>query len=481
MDIKKIIENISVPDSITIREALIVFNKYPLGFLLVVGAKNKLKGVITEGDVRRLILGGKGLPTPIKTFIIKNPVVARRYTGIEEAKNKLSEKIRFIPILNKDSQVTDVLLFNKKIHIPIAEPFFNEDELDNVIECVLSGWISSAGKYIPEFEERFAEYCNTKYGIATSSGTTALHLALLGLGIGPGDEVIVPNFTFIATANAVTYTGAKAIFADIEKDTWNINPQKIESLITKKTKAIMPVHIFGHPCDMDAIMKLAKKHNLFVVEDAAQAHGAEYKGRKVGGIGNIGCFSFYGNKIITTGEGGMVVTNDKAIADKVKILRDHGMDPNHKYSHPYLGYNYRITNMQAGIGVAQMKKIEKIIQRKREIASLYNSGLKNIHGITLPPQKKWAKNVYWLYSILINEKEIKISRDELINKLSLKKIDARPFFVALNKQIIYLRDESLPISEEISKFGLSLPSSVNITNETIKHVIDSVKEIVKSN
>lgn len=475
MKIKKIIQNISVPGSISIREALVFLDKEPLGFLLAVDNQNRLEGVITEGDIRRLVISGKKLSTSVKDFIKRDPVTAYQQTDIEKIQSKLSEKIKFIPILDKESRVIDILFFDKNFHIPIAGPFLSEEELKNVTDCVLSGWISSAGKYIPEFEKQFSNYCDTKYGVATSNGTTALHLALATLGVKKGDEVIVPNFTFIATANAVTYTGAKPILAEIEKETWNMDPGRIERLITKRTKAIIPVHVFGHPCDMDPIMNIAKKHKLFVIEDAAQAHGAEYKKKRVGSIGDLGCFSFYGNKIITTGEGGMIVTKNKSLADKAKILRDHGMDLDHKYRHSCLGYNYRMTNLQAAIGVAQMKKVSKIVQRKREIAALYNNGLKNIKGITLPIEKEWAKNVYWLYSILIKEKELGISRDQFIEKLRLQKIDSRPFFVSLNKQPIYSQKGFFPVSEEISKSGLSLPSSINITNEEINKILNSVK------
>ena len=245
--------------------------------------------------------------------------------------------------------------------IPIAEPLLEEEELNNVMEAVKSGWISSKGKFIPEFEENFARYCGVKHSVATSNGTVALHLALATLGIKEGDEVIVPTLTFIATANAVRYTGAKPVFVDSNPDYWCIDPEKIEGAITPKTRAIIPVHLYGHPCDMEAIMAVAKKHDLYVIEDAAEAHGAEHKGRKVGSFGDIACFSFYGNKIITTGEGGMCLTDDEILAERMRILRDHGMNPGKRYWHDIVGFNYRMTNMQAAIGVAQLEKIDRVI------------------------------------------------------------------------------------------------------------------------
>ncbi|NQU99168.1 MAG: DegT/DnrJ/EryC1/StrS aminotransferase family protein, partial [Parcubacteria group bacterium] len=242
--------------------------------------------------------------------------------------------------------------------IQVSKPSLGREELNNVMEAIKSSWISSKGKFITEFEENFAEYCGVKYGIATANGTVALHLALKALKISKGDEVIVPDLTFIATANVVTYCNAKPIFIDSNPDYWCIDPEKIEEKITTKTKAIIPVHLYGHPCDMDAITKIAKKYGLYVIEDAAEAHGAGYKGKKVGSFGDISCFSFYGNKIITTGEGGMCLTNNQKLAERMKILRDHGMSPDKRYWYDVIGFNYRMTNIQAAIGVAQLKKID---------------------------------------------------------------------------------------------------------------------------
>ncbi len=233
----------------------------------------------------------------------------------------LNDKIKILPLLDDKQNVVDIVVFDQRMHLSVSAPIIGEKELQYVSECILTGWVSSAGKFIPRFEEGFSKFCETEYGVATSNGTTALHLALLVLGIGPGDEVIVPTLTFIATANAVLYTGATPVFIDSEISTWNMDPALIEKKITRNTKAIIPVHLYGHPCDMDPIVEVCKKHNIFIIEDAAEAHGALYKGKKVGGIGDIGVFSFYGNKLITTGEGGMVVTNNKEYAEKAKILR----------------------------------------------------------------------------------------------------------------------------------------------------------------
>lgn len=360
--------------------------------------------------------------------------------------------------------------------IPVAEPNLSGNELKYVKDCIETGWISSIGEYVKKFEEGFSKYCGTKYGIAVANGTVALHLALEALGIKKGDEVIIPALTFVATANAVKYTGAKPIFIDSEPRTWNMNPAKIEEKISSKTKAIIPVHLYGHPCDMDRIKEIAEKHNLAIIEDAAEAHGAEYKGKKVGSLSTISCFSFYGNKILTSGEGGMCLTNDERLAEKIGQLKDHGMSKERRYYHPQLGYNYRLTNIQAAIGLAQLEKIEKTIETKRKNAKLYNSLLKDVKGITLPIEEPWAKNVYWMYSILV-EKGYKLKRDELMTKLKNEGIDTRPFFIPLHKMPYLNEGLKLPVAESLSEKGMNLPSSTKLTKEQIEFISDALKKL----
>jgi len=363
--------------------------------------------------------------------------------------------------------------------IPVAEPDIGQEELDNIIEAVKSGWISSKGKFIVEFEEKFSKYCSAKFGVSTSNGTAALHLALAALGIKTGDEVIIPTLTFIACANVVRYTGAKAVFVDSHPDYWCIDPEKIEEKITKKTKAIMPVHLYGHPCDMEPITKIAKKHNLFVIEDCAEAHGAEYRGKKVGSFGTISCFSFYGNKIITTGEGGMCLTNDEVLAGKMRILRDHGMSPQKRYWHEVIGFNYRMTNLQAAIGVAQLNRIDKFVEQKRKNAEIYNKFLKNVDEIVLAPEMPWAKSVYWMYSILVKD-NFGLDRDNVLDKLTRSGIDNRPFFYPIHCMPPYKENISYPIAEKLSAEGLNLPSSVKLSKndiQTIATVLNSRSQI----
>ena len=362
--------------------------------------------------------------------------------------------------------------------IPVAEPLLGQEEIDLVTDTIKSGWISSKGAYIDEFEKKFANFCECKYGVATSNGTTAIHLALAALGIDRGDEVIVPAMTFVATANPVSYTGATPIFVDSEFDTWNIDPEKIKEKITRRTKAIIPVHLYGHPANMKEIMNIAHKYGLLVIEDAAEAHGALCNGKRVGSIGDAGCFSFFANKVITTGEGGMIVTNNHEFVEKARILRDHGASKRRKYHHPWLGYNYRLTNIQAALGVAQFNRIEAILKRKREIASLYTKYLKKITPtITLPPQAAWAKNIYWMYSILINGKG-KTGRAYLMTRLKKKGVETRPFFFPIHRLKRFGLGEHLPVAEYLGNTGVNLPSSATLTDDQVKYISRQIIDVM---
>jgi perosamine synthetase len=360
--------------------------------------------------------------------------------------------------------------------IPVYEPDLSGNELRYVTDCVQTSWISSIGEYVGRFEQEFARFCGARYGIATSNGTTALHLALVTLGIGAGDEVLVPTLTFIATANAVTYTGARPVLVDSEAQTWNLDLARLEESITPRSKAIIPVHVYGHPVDMDPLLEIARRHGLYVIEDAAEAHGAEYKGRVVGPLGDIGCFSFYGNKIVTTGEGGMLVTNDGQLAERAAMLRDHAMSPERRYWHFEVGYNYRLTNLQAAIGVAQMERVHELIAVKRRNAHYYNSLLREVRGITLPPEAPWAKSVYWMYSILV-EDSFAAGRDELAAHLKKRGIDSRPFFHPLHTMPPYRQDISLPVAESLAGKGLNLPSSALLREGDIERIVGAIKEL----
>jgi len=371
-----------------------------------------------------------------------------------------------------------------KRFIPVAAPTLNGNEKNYVQDCLDSSWISSCGKYIDLFEEKFAQFCKTEHAITCCNGTVALHLALKALGVGPGDEVIVPTLTFVATANAVTYCGATPVFVDSDPLTWNMDPSLIESLITYRTKGIIAVHLYGHPADMDPILEIARTHSLFVIEDAAEAHGAEYKGRRIGSIGDIATFSFYGNKIITTGEGGMVVTNDNALAQKIRILKGQGLDPERRYWFPQIGYNYRMTNIAASIGLAQLENVDWHISRRRDIAGIYKNLLKNVPEITMQLEMPWANCVYWMTSIVLNH-NIALSRDEIINKLTKEGIETRPFFYPMHTLPMYtsmVRKYNLNIAEQVSSHGINLPTYADLNSKDIEYICDRlIKSLSKNN
>lgn len=357
--------------------------------------------------------------------------------------------------------------------IPVAEPRLGEKELAYVTDCITSGWVSSKGKYVGQFEQNFAAYCGCQYGVATFNGTIALHLVLAALNIDPGDEVIVPSLTFVATANAVAHTGATPIFVDSQIETWNIDPAAIEAAITPRTKAIIPVHLYGHPADMDAINEIAEQHNLIVIEDAAEAHGATYKGQRAGSLARAAIFSFMGNKIMTTGEGGMVVTSDQALAERCLFLANHARYPDNPYWHLEVGFNYRMTNLQAALGVAQLEQVEEFIEIRRRIARHYMARLEALPGITFPPQAAWAENVYWMFAPLIGP-EFGLSRDDLIQKLREHDIESRPFFYPIHTMPMYDTGQSLPVAEALSAQGINLPSGANLTESQIDYVCDTL-------
>lgn len=362
--------------------------------------------------------------------------------------------------------------------IPVYEPDLSGRETEYVLNCVSSGWISGIGDYVRSFEEGFSRYCGASYGIATCNGTVALDLALATLNIGAGDEVIVPNLTFVATANAVRHVGAWPAFVDSEPETWNMDPDRIEEAVTPRTKGIIVVHLYGHPANMDPIMRIAHKHGLFVIEDASEAHGAMYRRHRVGSIGHIGCFSFYGNKIITTGEGGMLVTNNAGLARRARFLRGQAMGGDIPYWHPEVGYNFRMTNLQAAVGVAQLERIDDIIERKRSIARSYTRRLERLSGISLPPEADWAASVFWMYSVLIRPDSGR-SRDEVRADLQAQGIETRPFFYPLGTLPPYisaLARRRFPVSERLAQQGINLPSSPKLTEADIERVVAALAE-----
>ena len=360
--------------------------------------------------------------------------------------------------------------------IPISKPFIGAREKELVLAALDSGWVSSIGKYIDDFEAGFARYCGTEYALAVSNGTTGLHLALAALGLQPGDEVIVPDLTFVATANAVAYTGATPVLADIDPDTLCIDPASVKSLITRRTKAIIPVHLYGHPADMDALTEIGRLHGIDIIEDAAEAHGAEYKGRRVGGLGKCGVFSFYGNKVITTGEGGMLTTNDPAFYQQAKRLRDHAMSPQRRYFHEERGFNYRITNLQAALGVAQLERIEDFLDRRTEIMGWYNSEIVTTDRVRLNRVKNWAKSAFWMVCLEVDGFD-GARRDAFMLALKARGIDSRPYFCTMSSMPMY-RQSPLPVSARKAQIGLNLPSYYELTKSDVQRIAADVNELL---
>jgi perosamine synthetase len=362
--------------------------------------------------------------------------------------------------------------------ISIAQPKLCGNERKYVLDCLDSNWISSHGKYIGAFEERFAEFCGVKHAVSTNNGTTALHLALVALGLTSGDEVIVPTVTYIATANAVRYCGATPVLADVSAETLNIDPCSIESKITPRTRGIIPVHLYGHPAEMEPIGKLASQHNLWILEDAAEAHGAEVDGRRVGGLGTCATFSFFGNKIITTGEGGMVTTDSDDLAYQLRLFRGQGMDPKRRYWFPVVGYNYRMTNIQAAIGLAQMEGIEEVLSQRETLVAWYNEALEDLgNKIILPKQSPWAKHVYWMYTIFLRLGTAQ-ERDAIMRDLDGMGIETRPVFYPMHHLPPYREDTSYPVADDWAQRGINLPTHRDLTRDDVIRIADSLKRVL---
>jgi perosamine synthetase len=365
--------------------------------------------------------------------------------------------------------------------IPVNEPWISETAKQWVREVVESGFVSSAGPMVAKFETAFADYLGVEHALATNSGTSALHLALLALGIGAGDEVIVPDFTMIATANAVLYCGATPVFADVEADTFGLDPRMIERVITRRTRAIVVVHVYGHSADMDPIMAVARAHGLAVVEDAAEAHGARYRGRLCGGLADIAAFSFYGNKLITTGEGGMVVTRDAELAGRVRSLRDMAHDPAKRFRHLELGFSYRMGSLQAALGFGQLQHVDELLARKRRMAAHYRHRLGTHACLRLPITTAWAENVHWMFAVLL-EPSARLTRDEFCAALRARGIDTRDFFVPCSAQPFlqaHVRSgQVFPVANDIAERGCYLPSGLALSAAQIDAVADAIDEVL---
>lgn len=380
--------------------------------------------------------------------------------------------------------------------IPLTVPEIRGNEWKYIKECLDTKWVSSVGKYVETFEERFAEYIESRYAIAVVNGTSAIHTALMSTGITNNDEVIVPTLTFVGTVNPIRYCGARPIFIDSESNTWNISSEKIIKFIEKNTiydestgklinrssknqiKAILPVHLYGYPTDMDHILEIARRYNLIVIEDATEALGSKYKGINVGKLGDIGCFSFNGNKLITTGSGGMIVTDNEQYAKKAKYLTTQARDDEKEYIHNEIGYNYRLSNLQSAIGVAQLEMIDEFIEIKRRNAMYYTELLKDVKGISTCIETPAVFNCFWMYSILVKKDEYCLSKNDLLRILENHQIQARSFFKPIHTLLPYQKfySENIVVANELYEQGINLPSSVGIKKEEIERVVDVIKK-----
>jgi perosamine synthetase len=375
--------------------------------------------------------------------------------------------------------------------IPVNEPVLGGRELEYVTECIRTGWVSSAGRFIDEFERRWAAYCGMAHGIAVNNGTSALQLAVAAIGLEPGDEVIVPTFTIMSCALAIVYNGGVPVLVDADPATFGLDHLQLESRLTARTRAIMPVHLYGHPLDMDPVRAFAARHGIAVIEDAAEVHGAEYltgrdgpapAWRRCGGLGDISTFSFYANKLITTGEGGMVLTNDEAVADRMRSLRNLCFRPERRFYHTELGHNFRLTNLQAAVGVAQLERIDAIVARKRWMGHAYGERLGGVDALQLPVEQPWARAVYWMYAVVLDE-ATGMAAGEFARRLAAEGVETRPFFLGLHEQPAH-RDRGLfageryPVAERVARQGLYLPSGLALTESQLDQVCAAVKHVL---
>lgn len=350
-----------------------------------------------------------------------------------------------------------------------------------LVDCVDTNWLSGEGPFVTRFEEQFAEQMGIKHALTTNSGTASLHLALATLGIGPGDEVILPATTMGACYFAIWYCGATAVPVDVDPETFTIDPKEVAKAITPRTKAVMAVHLFGHPCDMDALLALKERHNFLLIEDCAEAHGAEYHGQIVGSFGEAAGYSFYANKIITTGEGGMMTTNDTELAAKARCMKTFSFSAEKRFTHIGMGYRYTMTNLQAAVGLAQLEELDKALKMKRKMAKFYSQQLKDVPGLTVPVQKKNCRSVYWMYTLLIDEKEFGMSRDQVMQRLAADfQIQTRSFFFPPQEAFAEMHlfdDLRFPVAERIGEQGLYLPSGLGNTQAEFQVVVDALKQL----
>lgn len=472
---EKLKSNLIVSLPASLRHILTCLNENALGLVFMVDENEKLIGVISDGDIRRDFLKESfSIDTVINassTLFNSQPIYLNYGATLNEIWSVFERGIDVVPILDKNYKIVDCITRDNLGNIPILAPSIGAVEASNILSCLESGWISSQGKFIQEFEADFTDYLGGGYSLAVSNGTVALHLALVTMGVGAGDEVIVPDFTFAASINAIIHAGATPILADIDINTWTIDATQILKYLSPKTKAIMPVHLYGQACHMDELMSIASDNNLHLIEDCAESLGAKYKNRMVGLDGDCSCYSFFANKVITTGEGGMINFRDPKKYNHAKILRDHGMNPSKKYWHDYVGFNYRMTNLQAAIGVAQLSRLGEFRKKRSEIFDFYRSRLLGNEHLSLIPFNTWSENSFWLFTVFLKNFGLH-RRDKLIERMGYRGIDTRPGFSPLHQMPPYQKFSrgDYPNSVLVSENTLSLPSSSDLTKSDLEYI-----------
>ncbi len=482
----KDINFLSIRENNTIRDAMESIGKTGIRIVLVVDENKKLLGVTTDGDIRRALLAGKNFESKIGEIMKTKPIVAQERTPATKLLETMLEKsIQEIPIVNSEGILLDIALLSELKSVPLSSPDITNKEVE-IISQVLSTPYLSIGPKIKEFEKKMADFIGTKYAVAVNSGTSGLHLCVRSLDIKDGDEVITSPFSFIASANCMIFERAKPVFVDIDENTLCMDADQIEEKITDKTKAILPVHIFGHPCEMQKIMDIARRYNLAVIEDACEALGAEYQGRKVGTFGNAAVFAFYPNKQITTAEGGIVVTNDEKIAKLCQSMRNQGRDEGDSWlSHSRLGYNYRMTELSAALGVTQMGRIEEILKRRQEVADNYNRRLIKIDGVKIPYVASDSKISWFVYVIRLDEKRFsRKDRDAVIQKLGERGISARDYFPPIHLEPFYVnmfgfKEGDFPITEKVGDRTIALPFYNNLEEKEIDYICQNLEAIME--
>ena len=471
----------------TIGSALLNIERNAIGIIFVT-ENSKLIGSFSDGDARRAFLNGATMEDSVHIYMNLNPISAEVGIDSESLDDLFRNGVAVIPLINEKGFIEQFLTPASNDYLPLSEPNLGEREFQFVYEALSSNWISSTGPFVEKFERSFMEVTRLENALSVCNGTQALFLAIYTLGIRPGDEVIVPDLTFGATANAVIQAGATPVFCDINRVTWCLDPASLKSKITPRTRAIVPVHLYGYPADMNLIMKIAEENDLLVIEDCAEALGSTIDGRHVGSFGDAAIFSFFANKTITTGEGGMVVFKNHENALRGRRIRSHGFDPGDRYSHKEWGSNFRLTSLQAGIGLGQLERFDELVEQKVRIANNYNSAFLNsgVEGFEVPPKgTKILKNTYWLYTVLLPDN---VSVSQTIEKLAKEKIESRRVFKPMHEQpafssnsISEMDSTSFANSIEISKRGLSLPTSTKLTDSQVARVAKKLIELITDN